>query len=175
MTASMKTLVCLLALTAAAPLSGCDDTASTVVVTNAYPADAPAPMMVFKVWWTTTLVADPVAPGTSSASERTVPGDDFAYALLAPGWTSEGGAPPPALMAARSADELSVARGDRLEIVVSDGRFIGNCAAGKPLDAATAALIVESIFPGDFAGTTYDAATCVTTPVSADAGPAGGN
>ena len=170
MTATMKTLVCLLALTAAAPLSGCNDTASIVVVTNAYPADAPAPMMVFKVWWTTTLVADPVAPA-SSASERTVPGDDFAYALLAPGWTPELGAPPPALIAARSADELSVARGNQLEILISDDTFIGNCAAGKPLDAATAALIVESIFPGDFAGATYDPSTCtrITTLVSADA------
>ena len=36
-----------------------------------------------------------VAPGASSASQRTVPGDDFAYALLAPGWTPEVGGPRP--------------------------------------------------------------------------------
>jgi hypothetical protein len=170
MTTSTKALVCTMTITAAALLPACNDTASTVVVTNAYPADAeggaPAAMTVVKLWWMTTLIADPVAPATTSAAERAAPGDDFAYALLAPGW----GAPPDALIAARSRERLSVARGEQLRIAVSDDTFIGNCAAGRPLDADTATLIVERIFPGDFAGATYDPSTCVTTPASADAG-----
>jgi hypothetical protein len=175
MTTSMRTLLFLVGLAAAAaPLSACNDTASTVVVANGYPTEADggavAPMTVFKVWWTTTLIADPVAPGATSAAERTVPGDDFAYALLAPGWSPDFGGAPPGLIAARSAARLTVARGDQLQIVVSDDTFEGNCAAGKPLDADTAAVIVERIFPGDFAGLTYDPATCATTPVTGDAG-----
>jgi hypothetical protein len=177
MTTSMKTLLCLLGLAgASAPLAGCNDTASTVLVANGYPAGTDADggvaasTTVFKVWWTTTLIADPVAPGATSAAERTVPGDDFAYALLAPSWSPDRGGAPPALIAARSAARLSVARGDQLEIMVSDETFDGDCAAGKPLDAETAALIVESIFPGDFAGARYDPSTCTTTPVAVDAG-----
>jgi hypothetical protein len=149
---------------AALPLSACDDTASTVMVENAYPATT-----VYQTWWATTLLADPVAPGGSSAVERTVPRDDFAYALLAPGWAPGSAARPATLIAARSTGTLSVARGALLRIAVSDDTFIGNCAAGKPLDADSAQLIVDRIFPGDFAGATYDPATCTTTPASADA------
>ena len=164
-TTSLAVRFSLLALAATTlPLSACDDTASTVMVENAY-----ATITVYETWWATTLLADPVAPGATSAIERTVPGDDFAYALLAPGWTPGSGAPPAALIAARSAERLSVARGALLRIAVSDDAFIGNCAAGKPLDADSAQLIVERIFPGDFAGATYDPATCATTPASADA------
>jgi hypothetical protein len=73
------------------------------------------------------------------------------------------------LVPARSARKLSVGRGDQLQIFVSDDTFVGNCAAGTPLDADSARLIVERIFPGDFAGVTYDPASCLTTPVAVDA------
>jgi hypothetical protein len=180
MTTTTRFLPCLFGLVAAAiPLSGCNDTPATVVVGNGYPAspdsDAAATVTIYKLWWTTTLIADPVAPEGVSPIERTVPGSDYAYALLAPGWSPESGAPPAALIAARSAERLSVARGARLEIVVSDHTFVGNCAAGKPLDADSAALIVERIFPGAFAGARYDPATCVTSAAAGDAAaPDGG-
>jgi hypothetical protein len=162
---SIKSSLSVLVLAAATlPLSACDDTPSTVMVENTY-----STITVYKTWWATTLIADPVAPGGTSAVERTVPRDDYAYTLLAPGWTPGSAAPPATLIAARSAEMLLVARGDLLRIVVSDDTFVGNCAAGKPLDADSAQLIVERIFPDDFAGVTYDPATCATTPVSGDA------
>jgi len=150
---------------AATPLLGCDDTASMVVVVNRFD-DA----SVYKLWWNTTLIADPVPPGQISAAERTVPSDDLAYALLAPGWSPATGGPPPALIAIQSFGRLSVTRGKTLGIAVSDDTFVGNCAAGTPLDADSAAFIVERIFPGDFAGATYDPATCTTTTPNTDAG-----
>jgi len=155
-----------------APLAGCDDTPTTAVVTNAYaPAAATS---VFEVWWSTTLFPRPVAAGATSETERTVPASDFAYALLAPGWSPESGGAPPRLVAVRSADPLSVAAHDRLRIVVSPDTFVGDCATGPPLDEDDAQLIVERIFPGAFAGASYDPATCRTTPASGDGGDAGG-
>jgi hypothetical protein len=164
MTTSRALPLCLLGLLTATPLLGCDDTASTVVVVN-HLDDA----SVYKVWWNTTLIADPVPPGLTSPAERTVPANDFAYALLAPDWSPESGGPPTALIPIRSTDRLSLPRGAALDIVVSDGTFVGNCTAGTPLDAEGAAFIVERIFPGDFAGATYDPATCTTRRTGADA------
>jgi hypothetical protein len=166
MTTSHRLLLCLLALfPAVAPLLGCDDYASSVAVVNRFD-DA----SVYKAWWNTTLIADPVPPGQLSAAERTVPANEFAYALLAPGWSPASGGPPPALIAIQSRERLSVARGNMLGIAISDDTFAGNCAAGAPLDAESAAFIVERIFPGDFAGATYDPATCMTTRASAATG-----
>ena len=153
-------------LFAAAPSVGCDDSPSTVVVINRFD-DA----SVYKLWWNTTLIADPVPPLGASGAERTVPANDVAYALLAPVWSPASAGPPPSLIAIRSFEPLSVARGKALGIAVSDDTFVGNCAVGTPLDADTAAFIVERIFPGDFAGKRYDPATCSTTPATADAGP----
>jgi hypothetical protein len=152
-TTSARFPLCLVALAIVAlPLAACNDAATTVFVAN-----GSADLTVSKVWWNATLIPESVAPRRASAVQRAVPGDDFAYALLAP------------LIPARSAQPLSVARGDQLEILVSDDTFVGDCAAGEPLDADTAQLIVERIFPGDFAGATYDPVTCTTTPASADA------
>ena len=68
---------------------GCNGDPTTVVVDNGFPAaaDAAGTMTVFKVWWVTTLFPSPVAPGASSETERTIAATDFAYALLAPGWS----------------------------------------------------------------------------------------
>jgi hypothetical protein len=49
-----------------------------------------------------------------------------------------------------------------LRITVADETFIGDCASGKPLSSEDAQLIVERIFPGDFAGVTYDSTACIT-------------
>jgi hypothetical protein len=150
---------------------GCNGDPTTVVVDNGFPAaaDAAGTMTVFKVWWVTTLFPSPVAPGASSETERTIAATDFAYALLAPGW-SPGGGPPARLVALASAQPLTATPHDLLTITVDDAHFVGDCAAGSTLDAADAELIVERIFPGDFAGATYDPSTCTTTPAVADAG-----
>jgi hypothetical protein len=157
-------------------LGGCDDTPTTAVVENAFaPASEAAaftPTSVYKVWWVTTLFPDAVAPGASSEIERIIPAVDYAYALLAPGWSPADGGVPRRLVAVRSASKLGVAAHDVLRIVVSDETFVGDCAAGQPLDDADARLIVERIFPGEFVGATYDPATCTTTIAAHDASAA---
>jgi hypothetical protein len=161
---------------AAIVAAGCDDDPTTAVVENGYaiPSDARTadadPMTVFKVWWVTTLFATPVPPGELSETERTTPANDFAYALLAPGWSPELAGAPARLIAVRSKQPLSVAAHDLLRITVSDDQFTGNCAAGAPLGADDARFIVERIFPGELAGTSYDPATCTSLPVAADGG-----
>jgi hypothetical protein len=146
-------------LLAALSLAACDGTPTTAAVTNAYPTTT-----VFKVWWVATLFATPVAPGDSSEIERTIPGDDYAYALLAPGWLPGQSPPPAQLVAVRSATTLSAAEHQRFTIEVSDDRFVGDCASGSLISADEASLIVERIFPGDFAGVSYDPTTCTSTP-----------
>jgi hypothetical protein len=164
----------LLATVLLAPLSGCDDTPTTAIVENGYApaASSGETTTVFQVWWSTTLFPAPVAAGASSESERSVPGSDFAYALLAPGWSPDAGGAPSHLVAVRSADRLSVATHDRLRIVVAPGAFVGDCATGSRLAADDARLITESIFPGPFAGATYDPTTCSTNPGTGDGGAA---
>jgi hypothetical protein len=152
---------------------GCDDAPTTAVVANGYPVagDVADTMTVFKVWWAPTLFPDPVPPGEASETERTIPGSDFAYALLAPGWSAESATPPPRLVALKSTRALTAVAHERLAIPVSDDAFTGNCAAGSTLAEADARLIAERIFPGDFAGASYDPATCTSTPAPPDAGP----
>jgi hypothetical protein len=147
-------------LLAATLLAGCDDTATTAIVQNRYATTT----TVFKAWWVTTLFANPVAPGNASETERTIPATDYAYALLAPEW------PPAQLIAAKSMAKLSATEHQLLTIDVSDDQFIGNCASGNLLSDDDARLITERIFPGDFAGLSYDAATCTSTPRQSDAG-----
>jgi hypothetical protein len=64
-----------------------------------------------------------------------------------------------------------VARGDTLNIQVSDSTFDGNCAAGKPLSQADADQITQEIFPDEFAGMRYEARTCTLTVISPEGGP----
>ncbi len=145
------------------------ETPSMVVVDNDYPVvsdggDATQEMTVFKVWWTTTLLPDPVAPGNEGEPERTVLNTDFAYAVVAPGWAPSSPTPPRIFIPMKSVGPLSVARGDTLHIHVSDDLFVGNCAANKPLSQEDADFISQRIFPAEFAGATYDAKSCTATP-----------
>jgi hypothetical protein len=165
----------LVTLALLAPVAGCDDAPTNAVVENAYApagdAAASASTTVWKVWWGTTLFATPVEPGASSETERAIPGRDFAYALLAPGWSPADGARPPRLVAVKSAAPIAASEHDLLRIVVSSDTFVGDCASGAPLSDVDARFIVERIFPGDFAGATYDPATCTTVPSGLDAAP----
>jgi hypothetical protein len=165
-----------LAALLASALAGCETADATyAVVENGYEADAgpTTATVVYKTWWSVALFPEPVAAGETSAPVRVVPGADFAYALLAPGW-NPGGADMPALFVpVRTTAKLSVERGGTLRVAISDATAIGNCAAGEPLSADDAAFIVDRIFPGEFTGMTYDPATCTSTPVTEDAGSSG--
>jgi hypothetical protein len=141
---------------------GCNDEPTTVRVANGYQDGG----TVLKVWWLTTLLDAPVAAADLSKTERAIPGSDVAYALFAPAVS------PAAMIALRSKQPLRAAAHELLTIEVSDDLFAGNCAAGQPLTDDEARSIVESIFPGDFAGVSYDAASCTRTPVAGDAAAA---
>ena len=170
----MKISLCLRAVWFIAPLLavGCETSDPTsAVVINEYPAggDPSTAVTVYKAWWSVALFADPVAAGQASDSVRIVPGDDYAYALLAPGWDPTTGTPPPALIPVHTVVRLSVERGNTLDIAISDRATVGNCSANSPLSAEDASFIVERIFPGEFAGVVYDPATCTAVPLT-DAG-----
>ena len=179
---TMKAFTPMFALVATTLLAttGCEtETATTAVVADSYPAvadggDPSTQVTVYKVWWVTTSFLDPVAPGAESDAQRTVPAADYAYALLAPGWDPTSSTPPTLLIPLRSADKLSVNRGDTLRIDVSDATFVGNCAGGKPLSQDDADFITQSIFPGDFAAVRYDARSCTATALPPDGGADGG-
>jgi hypothetical protein len=144
------------------------------VVENRFPAPADGgggpQTVVYKTWWVVTLFPDPIAAGASSGVNRVVPSSDYAYALLAPAWDPASGAPPAALLPVRTKTPISVAEGEMLHIAISDATVDGDCAAGSPLAQDVADLVTKSIFPGEFAGMTYDAATCTATPTASDAG-----
>jgi hypothetical protein len=166
----------------ASAIAGCDTSDATFsVIDNRYPAppdggDPATQTAIYQGWWSVTLFTTPVAAGAESDPERAITSTETAYALLAPGWNPSSGAPPAKLIPVMSPQELHVARGDTLHIVVSDDTMIGNCAAGKPLTQDQADFITGSIFPGPFAGMIYDAATCITRPIpSVDAGTEAGD
>ncbi len=160
-------------------LAGCDTSEPTfAALRNEYPpasdAGAADSMPVYRGWWSVVQFPDPVPAGQVSDQVRVVPGSDYAYGLLAPGWDPASGTQPSSLVPLRSAQKISVARGDTLTFVVADDATVGNCAAGKPLAQADADFITQRIFPGPFADLTYDAANCVAYPVAAGEGGAAG-
>lgn len=125
--------------------------------------------VVYKAWWVTTLFTEPVPSGASSVELRSVPDTGFAYALLAPGWDPESGAPPTSLVVVKSRQPLTVKRGGRLLIRVSDERFEGQCSAKAPLTQEDADFITQRVFVSDFANIRYDAATCRSTLIAPEA------
>ena len=167
----------------AASLAACEtEDASKAVVENGYPRLAPGgdpanQIVVYRAWWVATYFPDPVAGGATSAEQRSVPASDYAYAVLAPGWEEATGTPPSELVVVKSKAPLSLARGETLHILVDDQTFAGRCVANQPLSQDEADLITQRIFPGEFAGMTYDAATCKLSPPvgTASDGDAGGD
>lgn len=151
-------------------LLGCDTPDATyAVLDDGYPmaadgGDASQSTAVYEGWWLVATFPGPVAGGAESETERVVPGEDYAYFVLAPGWDPASGTPPPVLLPAMTKDEVSVSRGGTLHIEVDDAHVVGSCAAGQPLTQEQADFITQSIFPGAFAGVAYDAATCTATP-----------
>ena len=159
----MKTsLTILITTTCAAFLfwMGCEgETATSALVQNSFQVgpdsgNAPSGVTVYRAWYFTTAFVDPVAPGASSDTQRTVPATDYVYAVLAPGWDPSSATPPTTLIPVRSKGKLSVGRGDTLMIDVSDATFDGNCAGGARLSQDDADFITQRIFPGQFASVT---------------------
>jgi hypothetical protein len=134
----------------AVALCACDGP-STVVVDNGF-ADT---FTVFRAWWQTTDFPTPVAPSTSSAPLRTVPGTDFAWAVLQQ--------PDAGFVAVRSTQKLALEKvGDELHISIAPASVVGLCGSSGALsnvDAATS----ERIFPDELSGT-YDPSTCTFLP-----------
>jgi hypothetical protein len=128
---------------------------------------------VYRVWYATTLFRDPLAPKSTSAPVRTVPGSATAYAVLAPGWDPSSSDAPSAFIPVQSNHELGATRGDTIDLVVSDRTFSGRCGGSRTLDQDEADFITQRIFPAEFEGMTYDPATCTST-AQQPAGDAGG-
>jgi hypothetical protein len=170
----MKLVIPLVAIVLAG-LAGCQTEDPTmVVVDDDYPVleggGAAMETTVLKAWWVTSLLPDAVVPGAEGVAERTVPGTDFAYAVLAPGWDPSSSAPPPRFVVAKSTAKLTANLGDTLHVRVSTATFLGDCAAGQPLSQDDVDFITQRIFPGEFPGLAYDAASCTARAVDEEAG-----
>ncbi|MDB4974994.1 MAG: hypothetical protein JWN48_3335 [Myxococcaceae bacterium] len=139
---------------------------SLAVVDNAYPVTTETAQQttVYRVFWAVAEFAEPLAPGQSSEEERVIPASDYAYLLLAPGWDPSSAEPPKRLLPARTKSKVSVARGHRLHIVISEATVDGSCATGSPLSQDDADFITQRIFPGEFSSVLYDASTCSAQP-----------
>ena len=147
----MKNLLALLLLV------GCDD-ATMVAANNGYTDGT----QIDDVWWSQTYIPDVVSSGGESPAYRTVPGSDYAYAVI----ERDGD-----LIVLRSKTTLAAERGTTLHVTVSVDTFDGDCAAGSTIPQAVADLVTQSIFPAPFEGAIYDSSTCKTARVS---GPDGG-
>jgi hypothetical protein len=151
---------------------------TSAVLSNEYSpadkADRADSMPVYKGWWAVAQFPEPVAAGQVSNPVRVVPGSDYGYALLAPGWDATSDTPPTTLIPLRSTQKLGVGRGELLTFVVSDQATLGDCRAGMPLTQEDADYITRRVFPGEFATLAYDAESCTSSPVAGDEGDAGG-
>lgn len=159
--------------------AGCNSAEPTsAVLSNEYPSvsdeSAADAMPVYKGWWSVAQFPEPVPAGQVSDPVRIVQGSDYGYALLAPGWDATTGAPPETLIPLRSAEKLSVGRGELLTFVVSERATVGDCKTSQPLSQEEADFVTQRIFPGEFAGLAYDAASCTAAPVSIGEGGAAG-
>ena len=160
-------------------LSACNTSEPTsAVLSNEYPlADSAAAAdsrPVYKGWWAVAQFPDPVSAGQVSDAVRIVQGSDYGYALLAPGWDVTSAAAPATLLPLRSAQKLSVGRGELLTFVVSEQATVGDCGAENPLSQEEANFITQRIFPEQFAGLIYDAASCSSSSALTGEGGAAG-
>ena len=146
---------------------GCDTTTTQVILENAYPPSTTNALVVYGAFWQAVSFSTPLPPGSSSDPQDTVPASaNTAYVVLAPGWdpSADGGATAPtALIVLQSRTGFAVHLDNTLRIPVDDETFAGNCAAGSALTQEQADFITQRVFPNDFSGLSYDAATCTTT------------
>jgi hypothetical protein len=144
--------------------AGCDTPTPNVVLENRYPAAASGALTIYRGFWQAVSFGA-LPAGASSAPQTTVAAsDNRAYVLVAPGWDpgDGGAAPPTSLLVLQSRAGFSVHLNTTLHIPVDDTTFAGNCGAGSVLPQADADFVTQRVFAADFAGLTYDAATCAT-------------
>lgn len=154
----------LAAMLAAPCVAGCDTPETFVVLDNHYPSATTNPLVVFHAFWQAVAFTTPILPGSSSGPQTTVAASpNTAYVVLAPGWDPTSSAPPPSLIVLQSRSGFEVHLDNTLHIPVDDTTFVGNCAARAFLTQDQADFITQRVFAGDFAGLSYDAATCTTT------------
>lgn len=172
----MTHLLSLGIMAACAALTGACETSTPTraVLDNGYAPAAAASVTVYKGWWSVASFLDPVPAGAESAPVRIVEGTDYGYALLAPGWIADSGAPS-TLVPVRTRTELTARRGDTLHLHIAPDTADGDCASGTPLSQSDADFITARIFPAEFAGKRYDAATCTTTSLGEAGGATGGD
>lgn len=142
--------------------AGCDAPFAEVVLDNQY---APATgNVVYRATWLAVRFPTPLGPGEATEAQDTVAASaNTAYVLLAPGWDPASGETPASLVVLVSPAGFAVHLDETLHIPVDDDHFAGNCAAGSFLDQATADFVTRRVFAADFAGRSYDAATCTTS------------
>jgi hypothetical protein len=136
-----------------------------VVLENRYAPDTA--LIVYDAHWlNASFAGEPLAPGSSSPPQSTVPAsaDNTAYVVLAPRWDPASTSPPRTLIALESRAGFAVALGDTLHIRVEDDAFEGNCVSGSHLTQDQADFLTQVVFAADFDGLSYEAATCTTTP-----------
>jgi len=154
------------AVSLVAAASGCDKPNTTVIVDNGYPQASAGALVVYRAHWQAVTFEQPIAPGSSSEPEPTVPASgNTAYVVLAPGWDPTSSAPPTSFVVMESSSGFGVHLDETLHIPVDDGSFVGNCAANSFLSPSEAAFITRQVFPSVFAGLAYDPATCATTAI----------
>jgi len=161
----MRVIWSLYAAMLAAPLvAGCDSPQTFVVLDNHYPPAAMPPLVVYRALWQAVSFQTAVPPGSSSDPQSTVAASaNTAYVLLAPGWDPKSSTQPTSFLVLQSIDGFEVHLNNTLHIPVDDMTFVGNCAAGSFLSQGQADFITQRVFASDFAGLSYDAATCTTT------------
>lgn len=138
---------------------------TSVVVENDYsPASE---RVVYAAFWQAVSFSAPIQPGSSSPPVSTVAAsENTAYVLLAPGWDPNDTETPKELIVLQSTAGFSVGFDDTLVIPVDDQTFTGNCASGSHLTQPDADFITQRVFQSQFAGLSYDAATCSLSAVA---------
>jgi hypothetical protein len=136
---------------------------TAVILDNDY---APSTKFVIHdAWWQdASFSGQAIEPGASSSAENTVPAsaNNTAYVLIAPGWDPDGGTAPTSFLLLQSRAGFAISLSEILHLPVDDEHFEGNCTAGSPLTQEQANFLTHVVFPGDFEGFAYDAATCTT-------------
>jgi hypothetical protein len=142
---------------------GCDAPSTNVVLDNDYPPSAANALVVYHAFWQAVSFTTPISPGASSDPRSTVAASaNTAYVLLAPGWDPTSTTPPTSFIVLQSVGGFDVHLNDTLHIPVDDTTFAGHCAAGSFLPQDQSDFITQRVFASDFAGRSYDAATCAT-------------
>lgn len=146
---------------------GCDTPSTSVAIDNDYPMTTTGALVIYRALWQAVSFTTPIPPGSASDPQSTVAASaNTAYVVLAPGWdpaVDGGPSKPTSFIVLQSQSGFEVHLNNTLHIPVDDMTFVGHCAAGSFLSQDQADFITQRVFANDFAGLSYDAATCTTT------------